>query len=310
MTDFSQAKIRCSALYNIMASDRKKSNMELYLDACADAVKKSEAYNKLKKKDGPRGEKLVEDMEKLEAIIPILQAQKDIEEPLSKGAKSFLTSLYALLKYGKQSVFRDRGNKYTQKGKEAEEQSIAMVSVLEGKLFTKHEGRLENDFIAGHPDILDFGEHGMVDRVIDVKTPWDAESFFSVVGKELLDQYYWQIQGYMALTNSDKGEVHFCLVNHPEHQLKTERERLLRSMNVISELSPEFLESEKHLINNMTFDDMPMEERRIVFKVERNEEDLQKVYRNVEKCRIFLQEIEKMHLGIEETVSLMQIDAE
>lgn len=292
-----------------MASDRKKTNMELYLEACEEVVKKSQAYEKLKKKDGPRGEKLLDDLEKFEAIIPILHSQKDIEEPLSKGAKSFLTSLYALLKYGKQSVFRDRGNKYTQKGKEAEEQSIAMVSVLEGKLFTKHEGRLENDFIAGHPDILDFDDDGKICRVIDVKTPWDAESFFSVVNKDLLDQYYWQIQGYMALTGCDKGEIHFCLINHPEHQIRAERERLLRSMNVATELNPEFLEAEKHLINNMTFDDMPFEERRFVFYVDRDEDDIQKAYKQVEKCRIYLQEIEKLHLGIKDSVPLMQTES-
>ena len=308
MFDFSQTKIRCSALYSIMASERKKTNMELYLDACAEVIKKSEAYEKLKKKDGPRGEKLLEDMEKFDAIIPILHAQKDVEEPLGKGAKSFLTSLYALVKYGKQSVFRDRGNKYTQKGKEAEEKSIELVSILEGKLFTKHEGRLENEFIAGHPDIIDIND-GEVTRVIDVKTPWDAESFFSVVGKDLLDQYYWQIQGYMALTGANTGEVHFCLINHPEHQIRTERERLLRSMNVATELNPEFVTAEKMLINNMTFDDIPLKERRIVFKVEKNDEDIQKAYRQVEKCRIYLQEIEKMHLGIEDLVPLMQTDA-
>jgi hypothetical protein len=284
--------------------------MELYLEACADIVAKQERYDKMKKKDGVNGFKLIEDISKLEAIIPVLESQKDVEEPLGKGAKSFLTSLYALVKYGKQSVFRDRGNKYTQKGKEAEDSSIAMVSVLESKLFEKHIGRLENDWIAGHPDVLDYNDDGEVMRVIDVKTPWDAESFFSIVGKDLLDQYYWQMQGYLALTNCQYGEVHFCLVNHPEHQVKTERDRLLRSMNVISELSPEFIESEKHLINNMTFDDMPLIERRIRFFVERNDEDLQKAYKQVEKCRIYLQEIEKMHLGVEETVTLMQIESE
>lgn len=299
MFDFSNAKVRCSAIYSIMAGDNKKSNMQLYLDACEEVVKKSNAYEKLKKKDGPRGLGLLDDMEKFEAIIPILQAQKDIELPLSTGAKSFLKSLYALLKYGKQSVYRDRGNKYTQKGKEAEEQSIRMVSVMEGKLFTKHEGRLENDWICGHPDVLDINDDGVVERVIDVKTPWDVESFFSVVGKDLLEQYYWQMQGYLALTNCMNGEVHFCLINHPEHQIRKERDRLLASMNVATDLNPEFLEAEIKLINNMTFDDMPFEDRRIVFRVERNDEELQKVYKNVEKARIYLQEIEKLHLGIE-----------
>jgi hypothetical protein len=53
---------------------------------------------------------------------------------------------------------------------------------------------------------------------------------------------------------------------------------------------------------------MPEHERRIVYKVERNDDDLQKAYKQVEKCREYLIEIEKMHLGVEDLVSLMKSD--
>ncbi len=310
MYDFSTTKVRCSAIYGLMSGSNRKTSMQLYLEACDEIVAKQARYDAMKKKDGVNGFKLIADVQKLAAIIPILESQKDVELPLSEGTKSFLTSLYSLVKYNKQAVFKDRGNKFTQKGKEAEEQSIKLVSILEGKLFYKHEGRQENPWIAGHPDVLDKDDEGNVVRVIDVKTPWDAENFFSLLGKELSPQYYWQMQGYLALNNCYHGEVHFCLIDQPQHFIKNERERLLRSMDVISELSPEFVEAEKRLINNMTFGDIAPNERRLVYKVERNDDELQKVYKQVEKAREYLIEIEKMHLGMESFVSLMRNDAE
>lgn len=305
MYDFSNSKIRCSALSLLMAGGSSKTSMQVYLDACEEIVRKQERLSAMKKKDGPNGLKLIEDISKLEAVIPILESQKDADEPLSSGAKSFLNIMYGLFKYGKNGVFKDRGSKHTQKGKEAEMDSINLVSVLEGKLFEKHEGRLENDFICGHPDVLDYDENGVVVRVIDVKTPWDCDTFFPLLGKKLPDQYYWQMQGYLWLTDCKIGEVHFCLVNHPQHFIKKERDRLLSSMEVISELSPEFVEAEKRLINNMTFDDIPHAERRIVFPVERDDEDLKKIEKKVEKARLYLQELQKKHLGMENLVDLM-----
>lgn len=312
MFDFSNTKVRCSSLYSIMANDRKKTNMQLYLDVCADIVAKQDRYDKMKKKDGPGAFKLIEDISKLEAIKPILESQKDVEEPLSPGCKTYLTTLYAYEKYHKWSANKDKGNKYTDKGKEAESKAIEMVSILEGNLYYKHEGKIENDFICGHPDVLESGDDGQIIKVIDVKAPWDIETFFSNLGKPLIAQYYWQIQGYMALTGSQVGEVHFCLVNTPESILNDEKYRLFRKMNPVTEIDPDYVKAEKELINNLTFDDMPLEDRRIKFIVERNEDDIQRAYRKVEKCREWLFEVEKTHLNeniVEELVSSMQQDA-
>lgn len=311
--DWKKAKVRCSSIYNIMVSDRKKTNMQLYLDACADIVSKQEKYNKLKKKDGTMGFKYIEDIGKLEAIIPILESQKDVEEPLSVSAKTYLNSLYAFEKYHKWSASKDRGNKYTDKGKEAEANAIQMVSILEGKFYQKHEGRMENEFICGHPDVLDSDEDGKIVKVIDVKAPWDIETFFYNLGRPLVAQYYWQIQGYMALTGAEVGEVHFCLINTPESILNDELYRLFKKIDPVTEMNPEYVQAKNELINNLTFDDMPMEDRRIKFIVEKNEEDIEKVYRRVEKCREWLFEVEKMHIEgnvTENSLSLMETDAQ
>lgn len=299
--DWSKITIHCSSLYGIMVGNAK-TNMELYLEACDEIVKKQASLDKLKKKDGKMGFKYIDDIKKLEAIIPILESQKDVEEPLSKGCKTHLSGVYAYAKYHKWNPSKDIGSDATEKGKEVEPDALALVSVLDGILLLKNEERVEDDHFSGLPDAFEGESLLNATTIHDVKCPKDIESFFSYINKELPAQYYWQMQGYMALTGAKQAKVHFCLMNTPEHQIRRMAGSLLNRMNVISELSPEYVQAEKELYNNLTFDDIPLNERRFVFTVDRNDDDIEKARKKVEKCREYLVEFEKTHLGIENIV--------
>jgi hypothetical protein len=48
---------------------------------------------------------------------------------------------------------------------------------------------------------------------------------------------------------------------------------------------------------NMSFDDISMEERILMFHVSRNEDDILRIQQKVEKAREFLKEIEETHLN-------------
>ncbi len=52
MYDFSQTKIHCSSLYNIMAGESQKTNMQLWEEACEEVTKKVLRLENMKKKDG------------------------------------------------------------------------------------------------------------------------------------------------------------------------------------------------------------------------------------------------------------------
>ena len=67
-------------------------------------------------------------------------------------------------------------------------------------------------------------------------------------------------------------------------------------MDVISEESPEYIKEAIKLETNMRFDDIDIEERILMFNVERNEDDILKIQYKVEKAREFLKEIEEKHL--------------
>lgn len=308
MTDFSKTKIHCSALNSIMANGRKKTNMQLYREAVLELEKKSLMFEKLKKKDGPRGESLTSDISELSILIPKLESVKDVEEPLSDGCKTYLSTVYAWEKYGKWSISKEIGSKATEKGKEVEEDSITLVSVLEGILFEKNQDRIEDDWFSGIPDFFEGKSVLLADKIHDVKSPWDIESFMSYIGKPLPMNYYWQMQGYMALTGAKVAEVHFCLVNALESQIKNEFDRLFRASKMIDPYSPAAKELLDETIKNLTFDDIPKEDRRIKFIVERNDEDIELARKRVEKCRIYLQEFETMHESCEFHSSTRKID--
>jgi len=308
MTDFSKTLIRCSTIYNIMGAPEAKTPYQKYLDAKAD-IEMQELNYKVKYIDENKehlipAQKQKVKIRELKEELLILEAEKDFEI-LSTGCKTHLSSLYAWTKYHKWSANKDKGNKYTAKGKLAENDSIKLLSETDFIAYNKNEERVDNEYLTGIPDILLSEDGESISKVIDIKTPWDAETFFSNLGKPLNTQYWWQIQGYMALTGAILGEVVFCLVNTPESIINKEKYRIATELDIVTEENPEYKRKIAELINNLTFDDIPTSDRIIRFKVERDENAIQKVYRKVEKCREYLIEIEKLHLGALETENIL-----
>jgi hypothetical protein len=283
-----------------MTDGRSKSNMDLWKEACEEFAKKEEQWANLKKKDGVRGQQIQEAIEQFKIYLPILEAAKDIDQPLSVGCKTHLAGVYATEKYHKWSPVKDIGNRATAKGTECEPQGIELVNEVDGLLLIRNEERIENDWFSGHPDCVEIGNNEFGVVIHDIKCPYDIESFFSYINKEIPPLYYWQMQGYMDLSGAKLAKVHFCLVNNPEYQIKSSCEALLRRMDVISEYSPEYIKAQAEMVNNMTFDDIPKKDRRFTFIVERNDEDILRARKKVEKCREYLQDFEKIHLNLKE----------
>lgn len=305
--DWSKVLIHCSSLYSIMAGSDNKTKMQLWEDAVEEAANKQRQYDKLKKKDGPRAAQYEEAIEKWAIMLPILEAQRHEKEPLSKGCKTFLSGVYAFEKYEKCSVNKDIGSRETEKGKEVEVDSLQLVSFLDDKNLKKNEERVVDNWFSGHPDAYE-GENILQATIIhDVKSPWDIETFLSYLGKKLPSIYYWQMQGYMALTGALAAEVHFCLITTPMRFIEDAARAVLRNKNVIDEHLPEYESMQDEVVRNMSFDDIPASERRIKVIVERNDTDIEKARRQVELCREYLANFEMMHLtgvwpGVEEII--------
>ena len=207
---------------------------------------------------------------------------------LSKTAQKYLIEVYISEKYGRK---KDIQTKQMKKGIEAEQDSIDLLSMYLKVPFSKNDKRFTNDFITGFPDIIDN------DRIIDIKSSYDLWTFIGNIPDKLDNLYYWQMQSYMWLTGTKSAVIAYCLVNTPENIIEQEKYYLLKKMDVATEENPEYVKEAMKIEFNMSFDDISMEERILMFHVSRNEDDILRIQQKVEKAREFLREIEETHLN-------------
>ena len=220
---------------------------------------------------------------------PVTKADKE-SGVLSKTAQKHLIEVYIAEKYGRK---RDIQTKQMKKGIEVEDDSIELLNQFLGVHYGKNQHRFTNDYISGHPDILTVYPN----KVIDIKSSYDLWTFLGNIPDKLDNLYYWQLQSYMWLTSSDTGHIAYCLTNTPFNIIEQEKRYLLNKMNVISEESPEYQKEAFKLEFSLTFDDIDINERILMFNVERNEDDILRIQHKVEKAREFLSELENKHLN-------------
>ena len=201
-------------------------------------------------------------------------------ESLSQTAKSYLLELAIEEKYGIQKEFWSR---YTDKGNQVEDESIKLVEkVLDLGFMYKNDELLENDWATGTPDIN-------TDVLIDVKSSWDAFTFFEkVVEDELKNKdYYYQLQGYMWLTNKQEAYLCYCLVDTPLQIVEDEIRREHWKNNLIDENDDlrAFVEA-KH-----SYSHIDIEKRVKTHVIKRDEKVIESIKTRIEECREYYNQI-------------------
>ena len=195
-------------------------------------------------------------------------------ERLSQTTKSYILELAIQEKYG---IHKEFWSRYTDKGNEVEDEAIKLVGeVLNVGFIYKNEERITNEYITGVPDVN-------TDVLIDVKSSWDAFTFFEkVVEDELKNKdYYYQLQGYMWLTDKQEALLCYCLIDTPLQIVEDEIRREHWKQNLISESSDlrEFVE-DKH-----TFGHIPKEKRVKTHVVKRDDDVIEAIKTRIEECR-------------------------
>lgn len=215
------------------------------------------------------------------AIGKIMTSPKAKSETLSETSKDYLKQWYIEEKYGR---IKEIDSKFLQKGLQAEENSISLLNeffLKNGReiFLKKNPTFFENDFITGTPDLI------LSDEIFDIKTSWDLFTF-PFFDKECENKaYYYQLQGYMALTGKKKASLCYCLVNTPENIIFEEARKISFKNGTGGEITDEL---EAEVRKNHTFDDIPLEERIRIFDIPRDEEIIDSIYAKVEECRTFL----------------------
>jgi hypothetical protein len=195
-------------------------------------------------------------------------------ERLSQTTKSYILELAIQEKYG---IYKEFWSRYTDKGNEVEPKAIKLTeSVLDVGFIYKNEEQFSNEWVTGKPDVN-------TDVLIDVKSSWDAFTFFDkVIENELNNKdYYYQLQGYMWLTDKQEALLCYCLIDTPLQIVEDEIRREHWKQNVIGESDDirTFVE-DKH-----TFGHIPKEKRVKTHVVKRDDEVIEAIKTRIEECR-------------------------
>ena len=133
----------------------------------------------------------------------LMTTPKSKTENLSQGAKTYIRQV------AKQDFFGYRvelDNKYINKGKDQEQDSIDLLNAVRFTKYHKNIFRLEDEYLTGECDIL------ADDRVIDIKTSWNLETWPATPGEAHDNDYEWQGRAYLMLYEREIFELVFCLV--------------------------------------------------------------------------------------------------
>jgi hypothetical protein len=197
---------------------------------------------------------------------------------LSKGAETHLRNWSKSKLYNRS---KEIGSKYLTKGNQVEEQAIQMLAEYLGEDFWfKNEDHFEDDHITGTPDVI------RSDRVIDIKAPWDWSTFPAFTQNIPESDYYWQLQGYMALTGKDCAQLCYVLCDTPEEQIY--KEAKFKAYELGCDIDDIF----DDMVKLMTYSDIELSCRIKIFDITRDDKAIENIRKRVEACRVFLSQLE------------------
>ena len=194
-------------------------------------------------------------------------------EVLSQTAKSYVEEIVLKEKYGIRKEFSSR---YTDKGNEVEEESIALVNdVLNFKFIYKNDEHFTNDWLTGTPDV------NTDEVLIDVKSSWDASTFPWFETELPNKDYYYQLQGYMWLTGKNESILAYCLIDTPSEMVEDEIRRAHWKLHLIDESQ----ELREEIETKHKFSHIPKNRRVKYWFVQKDEQIIEQIKERVELCR-------------------------
>jgi hypothetical protein len=198
---------------------------------------------------------------------------------LSGTVKGYCRDWLKSIIYGRRIEFT---SKYTEKGLIMEDESIDFLSEQLGLgLLFKNEQKFEDEFMTGETDI------NFPDYVFDVKNSWSWETFPLLEMQIPNPIYYWQLQGYMHLTDKDHAKLIYVLSDTPQHLIEREAKNYC-FYNGYGELDMDIY-NDFH--KKLTYQDVPAELKIKIFEFDRNDEDIARIKMRVKECREYIKEL-------------------
>lgn len=200
-------------------------------------------------------------------------------EVLSETAKTYIQDVFKEKELG---IYKDFSSRYTDKGIQMEDEAIQFASeVLKWDFVVKNEVRFNNEWLTGEPDIC-------TDNLLaDIKCSWNGSTFPMFDSTLKNKEYWWQLQGYLMLTNHDTSELVYCLMNTPFEIVEDEVRREHWKLHLIDE----DLDVRDAVQLSHNFDQIPNELRVKRFIVQKDEEAQAKIIERVKVARQYYEQL-------------------
>lgn len=214
------------------------------------------------------------------AIGKIMTDPRSKSEAISETTKTFCRQWLTEKVYGRriEVSFKQMDKGTTMEGIAID---FAQSIVEPGAIWFKNEDGFEDPWMTGTPDVL------TADTVFDIKCPWSFATFPLFETELPNKEYYWQMQGYMALTGRENAAVLYVLTDAPEHILNDEA-RKLSYQRGLGGNTDETIEEVRHLL---TYPDVADALKFKRFDVARDEAAIEKIRDRVEACRGYIAEL-------------------
>ena len=221
-------------------------------------------------------------------------------EMLSPGCISKLKDIYIREKYHKQVVSINKDYSVAiLNGVISESKTLALVSEFEGVRCKLHKKLVSNYWLKGIMDAYVGSSPKKATKIVEIKTCQNMQSLMTVLDpEEAYDKYYWQMMGYLAITGAEEGTIYHCVVTYPERIINDEINKFIYKAKNFG-LDGEYVENQIEKIRfNLSFDDIPVNERIYKFTVKRDEDAIKDIYDKVKYCRKWLNEYNIMHSNL------------
>ena len=207
-------------------------------------------------------------------IGQIMTNPRSKSELLSKTTMSYMQKHRAEEIYGRREEIT---SKQMDKGILMEAEAIELAARYFGwGMVFKNEKFYENEYLTGTPDVV------LADEVPDIKCPWSCFTF-PLFDTEPDKNYWWQLQGYMALTGLGKAKLVYCLMDLPEDILDKE----------VYYGTGRGIDEEK-IRDYHTYSTLPDKLRIKSFDIVRDQAAIDSIYTRVEECRSYYLEMVQM----------------
>jgi len=269
--DFSKFKSWCSEIHSLLVTPK--------------GIKPKQAeYKKYERLMNSEDEKTEEELIYLRQFDEKLAVLKD--EPLGTTTISALVREYGKIVYNKKIAAKGDALSFMKKGTDMEGEAIELLSKIDKHQYKLITENIENEYLLGRCDIFCPEK----DKIIDTKVSWNTNAFLKARTTPLDPKYWYQMQGYMELYNVSNAEVVFLLLNTPPELIEREKVKLLNRF-MIGEIDREKYDLDiDNLESAFTYSSLPIKKRYFRHTLKREPQIFEKVYKKVEKARIWLQQ--------------------